>query len=66
MDQCFLCGFSELWEDMRSLFYWVWNVFAINEGEENILILWRENINIFITDYELEILKNRNRFTVTY
>lgn len=57
-------SYERIW---RSLFYWVWNVFSVKEGEgKHFNLMEEKHKHIFIIHYELEILKNRNRFTDTY
>lgn len=67
MDHSFLYGFLSYERIWRSLFYWVWNVFSVKEGEEKHFNLMEgKHKHIFIIHYEVAILKNRNGFTDSY
>lgn len=57
-------SYERIW---RSLFYWVWNVLSVKEGEgKHFNLMEGKHKHSFIIHYELGILKNRNRITDTY
>lgn len=67
MDQCFQYGFFELWEELEKAFPLSLKcVFCKERWREQFNLTEGNHEHIFIIHYELNILKNRNRFTDIY